>query len=327
MRALVFDGPGRPLRLMTLPTPVPSAGQVLLQVHACAICRTDLHLLDGALDHPVLPLVPGHQVVGTIAACGPGVDAECLGQRVGVSWLGGACGACAACRDGRENLCPDARFTGYHLPGGFADYTVAAADFCTPLPDGPTPAELAPLLCAGAIGRRALDLAGAGERLGLYGFGAAAHLLTQLARLEGRRVFAFTRPGDAARQAAARTLGAEWAGGSDQRPPEPLDVAIIFAPAGELVPLALGAVAPGGVVVCAELRMTDLPRLPYELLHGERVLRSVAHVTRKDVERVVTLASHAPLRASITAFSLDHFGDAFAALRAGKISGSAVLVP
>jgi propanol-preferring alcohol dehydrogenase len=329
MRAMVLERPGRPLQAADLPVPTPGAGQVLLRVHACGVCRTDLHVVDGELPDPKLPLVPGHQIVGTVVAAGQGAEGAerfAPGRRVGVPWLGWTDGSCPYCRSGRENLCDRARFTGYQLDGGYAEYAVADQRFCFPIPDGYPDLQAAPLLCAGLIGYRALRLAGEAPRLGVYGFGGAAHILTQVARWQGRRVFAFTRPGDAARQAFARELGAAWAGGSDELPPEPLDAAILFAAAGELVPAALRAVAKGGVVVCAEIHMSDIPSFPYALLWEERVVRSVANLTRQDGEEFLALAPRVPVRTEVQAYPLAAANEALAALRGGAVRGAAVLV-
>jgi alcohol dehydrogenase, propanol-preferring len=321
---MVLDAPGRPLRAAELPDPVAGPGEVLLRVRACGVCRTDLHLRDGELEPGHLPLVLGHQIVGEAI----GGDAP-AGARLGVPWLAWTDGTCAYCRSGRENLCAHARFTGRDVDGGFAQLTVADARFCLPLPpeDAYDDLEVAPLLCGGLIGHRALRLAGDGERLGLYGFGAAAHIICQVAVHEGRRVFAFTRPGDAAGQAFARELGAAWAGASDEPPPEPLDAALIFAPAGALVPLALRAVAPGGSVVCAGIHMSDIPSFPYELLWGERVLRSVANLTRADATELLALAPRIPVRTRVTRYALADAEQALADLRAGAFEGAAVVVP
>jgi len=313
---MVLDRPGTPLRQAGLPDPIPGPGQLLVRVETCGVCRTDLHIFDGELRRPKLPLVLGHQVVGRVV----GED-----RRVGVPWLGWTDGECRYCRDGRENLCDNARFTGYDLDGGYAEYAVVDERFCLALPEGYSGLEAAPLLCAGLIGYRSLRLTGDAERLGLYGFGASAHIIAQVARHEGRRVFAFTRPGDEEGQAFARELGAVWAGGSDQSPPEELDAAIIFAPVGELVPLALGALAKGGSVVCAGIHMTDIPAFPYELLWEERVLRSVANLTRRDGEAFLALAPQVPVRAVVEPFPLERANEALEDMRAGRIHGSAVL--
>lgn len=323
MRAAVLHRPGERLALEELPRPTPGPGEVVLQVLACGVCRTDLHVADGELTGAKLPLVLGHEVVGVVVG-GTGHPA---GLRVGVPWLGFACGTCTYCLAGRENLCPRARFTGYQRDGGFAEYLVADARFCFPLPPSFGDEAAAPLLCAGLIGHRCLRFAGEGERLGLYGFGAAAHLVAQLARWQGRQVFAFTRPGDLAGQRFARAVGASWAGGSDEPSPEPLDAAILFAPVGALVPRALAAVKPGGTVVCGGIQMSDIPSFPYSLLWGERVLRSVANLTRRDAEEFLSLAVRAGLRPSTRAYPLERANEALADLRAGRLEGAAVLVP
>ena len=315
MKAMLLDAPRSPLRPAELEQPEPVGGQLLLRVRACGVCRTDLHVVDGELPHPKLPLVPGHQIVGTTAD----------GRRLGVPWLGWTCGECRFCTSGRENLCDHARFTGYDLDGGYAEWVVADDRFCFPIPDGFADLDAAPLLCAGLIGYRSLRLAGDGERLGLYGFGAAAHIVAQVALAQGRRVFAVTREGDDEAQAFARSLGAEWAGGG--RPPEELDAAIIFAPAGELVPAALAAVGKGGTVVCAGIHMSDIPSFPYELLWGERVVRSVANLTRRDGEEFLELAARIPVRTHVETFALAEANEALARLRAGDVRGALVLVP
>jgi alcohol dehydrogenase, propanol-preferring len=324
VRAIVLDAPGRPLRAAELPDPVPGPGEVLLRVRACGVCRTDLHLRDGELTPGHLPLVLGHQIVGEAIG-----GAAQPGARLGVPWLAWTDGECAYCRSGRENLCPRARFTGRDVDGGFAELTVADARYCFALPDEAEypDLEVAPLLCGGLIGHRALRLAGDGERIGLYGFGASAHIVCQVAVHEGRRVFAFTRSGDEAGQAFARSLGAEWAGASDEAPPEELDAALIFAPAGPLVPLALRAVARGGTVVCAGIHMSDIPSFPYELLWGERVLRSVANLTRRDATELLALAPQIPVRTRVTRYALADAEQALADLRAGAFEGAAVVVP
>jgi propanol-preferring alcohol dehydrogenase len=324
MRAMVFTGVGTPLREVELEQPALAEGQVRLRVHACGVCRTDLHIVDGELDEPKLPLVLGHQIVATVSELGPGASRYELGERVGVPWLGWTCGTCRYCRTGRENLCDNARFTGYTIDGGFAEETVADERFCFRLPDTYAELQAAPLLCAGLIGFRALQLAGEAARLGLYGFGAAAHIICQVALSEGRRVFAFTRPGDESSQAFARSLGAEWAGSSLQQPPEPLDAAIIFASVGALVPSALAAVAKGGCVVCAGIRMSEIPAFPYELLWGERVIRSVANLTRQDGEEFMALADRVPLRTEVEDFPLSAANEALARLRSG-VEGAVAL--
>jgi propanol-preferring alcohol dehydrogenase len=326
MRAMVMRAPKQPLELTEMPMPEPGHGQVLLRVHACGICRTDLHILDGELAHPKLPLVPGHQIVGTVAATGAGATRFREGDRVGVPWLGWTDGTCPYCRSGRENLCDAARFTGYDINGGYADHTVADERFCFPLPEGYPDLQVAPLLCAGLIGYRAYTMIGDARRVGLYGFGNAAHILTQVAKAQGREVYAFTRPGDTAKQAFARNLGAVWAGGSDEAPPERLDAAILFAAAGPLVPAALRAVDKGGIVVCAEIHMTDIPSFPYDILWEERQLRSVANLTRKDGEEFLALAPTIPVQTDVRPYPLAQANDALAAVRRGEIEGGAVLV-
>ena len=324
---MLLDAPRRPLRLSAsaTPPPEPGPGQVLVAVKTCGVCRTDLHVLDGELPHPKLPLVLGHEIVGTVERVGAGVDRFTGGQRVGVPWLGWTCGECRYCRAGRENLCDGARFTSYLIDGGYAEYTIADARFCFPIPDGYDDLAAAPLLCAGLIGYRALVAAGDAERLGLYGFGAAAHIVAQVARHQGRRVFAFTRPGDDQAQQFARRLGAAWAGASDAQAPEPLDAAIIFAPVGALVPAALRAVAKGGTVVCAGIHMSDIPSLPYERLWEERVLRSVANLTRRDGAEFLALAPRVPVRTEVEAYPLERANEALEKLRAGTVRGAAVL--
>jgi propanol-preferring alcohol dehydrogenase len=318
MRAMVFDRVGAPLRAATVPVPEPARGQVRLRVLACGVCRTDLHLLDGEVAIAAPPRILGHQIVGRIEPDGP---------RVGVPWLGWTCGVCAYCRSGRENLCPDARFTGCDIDGGFAEYTVADERFCFPIPDGYPDEQAAPLLCAGLIGFRCLRMCGDAARLGLYGFGAAAHILVQVARAQGREVYAFTRPGDDAAQAFARELGATWAGPSGAAPPEQLDAAIIFAPDGALVPAALRAVARGGTVVCGGIHMSDIPSFPYRDLWEERTIRSVANLTRRDGEEFLALAPQVPVRTRVRTYALAQAGEALADLRAGRLTGAAVVVP
>jgi propanol-preferring alcohol dehydrogenase len=313
---MLLHEPGAPLRPAELARPEPQAGQLLVRVHACGVCRTDLHLRDGDIPPGRLPLVLGHQIVGTV---------EGSGERVGIPWLGWTCGECAYCRAGRENLCERARFTGRDIDGGYAEYAVADERYCFPLPEGYEDLHVAPLLCGGLIGHRALRLAGDGTRLGLYGFGAAAHIVCQVAVHEGRRVFAFTRADDADAQALAVSLGAEWAGDALSPGPEPLDAAIIFAPAGELVPAALRATAPGGTVVCAGIHMSDIPSFPYSDLWEERTLRSVANLTRADAEELLALAPRVPVRTTVQTFALEHAENALARLRAGEIEGAAVL--
>jgi alcohol dehydrogenase, propanol-preferring len=325
MRAMVLRNAGRPLKLAELPLPEAAAGQLRVRVEACAVCRTDLHIVDGELPDPKLPLVLGHQIVGVVDQVGEGVERLGLGDRVGIPWLGWTDGECRYCRSGRENLCDRARFTGYDLGGGFAEAAVADSHYCFPLPAEYPSLHAAPLLCAGLIGYRALRLAGDAERLGLYGFGAAAHLIVQVARWQGRRVFAFTRAGDVEGQEFARSLGAEWAGASGDDPPEPLDAALIFAPVGELVPTALRALAKGGTVVCAGIHMSDIPSFPYELLWGERSVRSVANLTRRDGQEFLELAPRVPVRTEIEPFPLEAANEALAQLRGGIIRGAAVI--
>ena len=325
MRGMVMEAPGGPLAPRELPVPRPGPTQVLIRVRACGICRTDLHILDGDLTRPKLPLVLGHEVVGTVAEVGTEVRELRAGQRVGVPWLGHTCGTCRYCAGGHENLCDEPAFTGYQIDGGYAEYTVADHRYCFPLPDAYADAEAAPLLCAGLIGYRALRLAGEGPRLGLYGFGAAAHILCQVATWQGREVYAFTPPGDQAAQGFARSLGAVWAGDSDRPPPALLDAAILFAPVGALVPRALRAVAKGGVVVCAGIHMSEVPAFPYAILWGERVLRSVANLTRQDGVEFMDLAPRVPVRTSVTAFPLAEANEAIARLRRGEVHGAAVL--
>ncbi len=325
MRAMVVgEAPGA-LKPVELSRPSPGAGQVLVCVEACGVCRTDLHIVDRDLKW-IAPVVPGHEIVGTVAACGPGARRYPVGTRVGIPWLGWTCGECAYCASGRENLCPRARFTGYHLPGGYAEYTTADERYCFALPSEDDPVAMAPLLCAGLIGYRALRRAGDAERLGLYGFGAAAHIVAQVARAEGRRVFAFTRAGDRNAQALARDLGAAWAGDSASAPPEPLHAALIFAPVGELVPRALQAVEPGGIVVCAGIHMSDIPSFPYELLWGERSLCSIANLTRRDGDEFLEIARRLGVRTTVEAYPLADANLAIGRLRDGRIHGAAVLV-
>ncbi len=325
MRAMVMDSAGRPLRRIALAVPTPGPDQVLIRVHACAVCRTDLHVIDGDLTEPKLPLIPGHEIVGTVAALGQGVDRLAVGDRVGVPWLGWTCGQCAFCRSGRENLCAQARFTGYQIDGGYGEFTVADQRYCFPIPPGYSDVEAAPLLCAGLIGYRSLRMAGEGRRLGLYGFGAAAHIIAQVARWQGREVHAFTSPGDTDAQTFARELGAVWAGGSDQAPPVLLDAAIIFAPVGPLVPAALRAVERGGTIVCAGIHMSPIPGFPYDLLWGERVVRSVANLTRRDGEEFLDLAPKVPVKTRPLPYALEQANRALDDLRAGRLQGAAVL--
>jgi alcohol dehydrogenase, propanol-preferring len=327
MRAMVLKAPGRPLELEEREIPAPGPGRLLLKVRACAVCRTDLHVVDGDLS-PVRPsIVPGHEIVGEVAALGEGASGFTIGERVGVGWLGHTCGVCRYCGAGEENLCDNAEFTGYQRDGGFADYAVADAAFCFPIPSAYDNASAAPLLCAGLIGYRSLKMAGPGKELGIYGFGAAAHIVAQVAQWEGRRLYAFTRSGDEAAKAFARSLGCHWAGGSNERPPVDLDAAIIFAPAGKLVPAALKAVRKGGVVVCGGIHMSDIPSFPYSILWGERVVRSVANLTRRDAAEFLALAPQVPVKTTVQRFTLTEANAALCALRDGKLTGAGVLIP
>jgi propanol-preferring alcohol dehydrogenase len=327
MHAMVMTAAGRPLEARELPVREPGAGELLIEVHACGVCRTDLHVVDGELRAPKLPLVPGHEIIGTVAALGRDVGGFRTGERVGVPWLGATCGTCEFCRSGRENLCEQARFTGYQIDGGYAGYSLADARYCFPVGGGYSDAEAAPLLCAGLIGYRALRKAGDPRRLGLYGFGAAAHIVAQLARYEGRTVFAFVRSGDEPAMAFARALGAAWAGPSDALPPEPLDAAIIFAPVGWLVPAALRALRPGGRVVCAGIHMSPIPSFPYDILWQEREIVSVANLTRRDGAEFLALAPKVPVRTIVRSYPLAEANRALADLREGRVTGAAVLVP
>ena len=325
MRAMQLEAPGRPLRETEIPAPRPRAGEVLVRVHACGVCRTDLHVVDGELGEPKLPLVPGHQIVGRVAAVASGVERFTVGDRIGVPWLGGSCGGCRYCASDRENLCDAARYTGYQIDGGFAEFCTADARFCFPIPAGYDDLQAAPLLCAGLIGYRSLRMAGAAQRLGFYGFGASAHILIQIARFQGREVFVFTRPGDAAAQQFAREWGATWVGGSDREPPRALDAAIVFAPVGSLVPAALRAVGKGGVVVCAGIHMSEIPAFPYAILWGERMLRSVANLTRRDAEEFFALAPQVPVRSEVHPYPLSDVNRALDDLRGGRFTGAAVI--
>jgi propanol-preferring alcohol dehydrogenase len=327
MHAMLLRTPHTPLEPVELPNPAPGSGQVRLQVLTCGVCRTDLHVLDGELPDPRLPLVLGHEIVGRVVERGAGAERFPLGERVGVPWLGWTDGVCPYCRSGRENLCDNARFTGYQIAGGYAEFTVADERFCFRIPELYTDAEAAPLLCAGLIGYRSLRMTGDAERLGIYGFGAAAHLIAQVARYQGRRIFAFTRPGDVDGQQFAREMGAVWAGGSDERSPEPLDAAILYAPVGELVPLALQSLARGGIVVCAGIHMSEIPAFSYDLLWGERSIRSVANLTRADGEEFLALAPQVPVRSVVETFPLAQANEALHSLRAGRLRGAAVLIP
>jgi len=327
MRAMILGQPGEPLRAAELAVPEPGPGQVRVRVKACAVCRTDLHVVDGELPGPKLPLVPGHEIVGVVEALGAGATRFAPGRRVGVPWLGWTCGECAWCRSGRENLCERARFTGHTLDGGYAEHALADERFCFPLPDAFDDVSAAPLMCAGLIGYRSLVKAGDARRLGLYGFGAAAHIVAQVARWQGREVYAFTRPGDTAAQGFARALGAAWAGGSDEPPPAALDAAILFAPVGALLPLALKAVTRGGTVVCGGIHMSDIPSFPYALLWEERTVCSVANLTRRDGEEFLALAPRVPVRTETQVFTLEQANEALERLRSGRLQGAAVLVP
>jgi propanol-preferring alcohol dehydrogenase len=326
MKAMVLEKTGQPLRLVELPIPQPGPGQVLLRVRACGVCRTDLHVVDGELAHPRLPLVLGHEIVGTVSEVGEGVAEFTTGQRIGVPWLGSTCGTCSYCRGGQENLCDQAAFTGYQINGGYAEYTVADHRYCFPIPEMYDDAEAAPLLCAGLIGYRSLRMTESARHLGLYGFGAAAHIVAQVAGYQGRQLYAFTRPGDAQAQAFARKLGAVWAGDSDTLPPHELDAAIIFAPVGPLVPMALRAVRRGGVVVCAGIYMSKIPAFSYDLLWEERVIRSVANLTRQDGLDFFAIAPQVPVRPTIQRLPLEKANEALTRLRSGQIEGAAVLV-
>ncbi len=328
MKAMVLEQPGTRLEPVQLPEPVPGPDQIQVRVSACGVCRTDLHVVDGDLTEPRLPIVPGHEIVGRVSALGDAVENFTIGDRVGIPWLGHTCGSCAYCRSGAENLCDEPGFTGYQINGGYAEMTVADARFCFPLPGDQTDAELAPLLCAGLIGYRSLVMAGdSARRLGIYGFGAAAHIVAQVARFQGREIYAFTSPGDRAAQDFARSLGAEWAGGSDESAPRELDAAIIFAPVGPLVPAALKAVRKGGIVVCGGIHMSDIPGFPYGILWGERVVRSVANLTRQDAIDFLALAPQVPVRTQVQEFPLAQANAALDALRNGELTGAAVLIP
>jgi propanol-preferring alcohol dehydrogenase len=326
MLAMVMEAAGQPLRAKELAVPDPEPGQVLVRVHACGVCRTDLHVTEGDLLHPKLPLIPGHEIVGTVQAVGAGVEQFATGQRVGIPWLGYTCGRCDYCRAGRENLCDGARFTGYDLDGGYAEFTVADARYCFPLPDAYSDAHAAPLLCAGLIGYRSLVMAGEARRIGIYGFGAAAHIIAQVAVWQGREVYAFTRPGDVEGQRFALDLGATWAGDSTGDAPELLDAALLFAPVGALVPAALRATAKGGTVVCAGIHMSNIPAFPYEILWGERAVRSVANLTRRDGEEFLALAPKVPVRTEVECVPLREANDALGRLAGGKVRGAAVLM-
>lgn len=326
MRAMLFEKARQPLRLAEVPVPKPGTGQVLIRVRTCAVCRTDLHVIDGELNKPKLPLIPGHEIIGIVEEKGSGVDRFKIGDRVGIPWLGWTCGECSYCLSGQENLCDQAKFTGYTIDGGYAEYTAADQRFCFPIPDSYGDAEAAPLLCAGLIGYRSLVKAGNGKRLGIYGFGAAAHIVAQVARYQKRDIYGFTRPGDEDAKKFALALGAVWAGGSNELPPLRLDAAILFAPVGELVPQALRALAKGGIVVCGGIHMSDIPSFPYEILWEERSICSVANLTRRDGEEFLALAPKVPVRTKVQTFPLEEANVALNQLRSGKIQGAAVLV-
>ena len=327
MRAMVLDRPGTALRQRESHVPVPKRGELLIAVECCGVCRTDLHVVDGELQRPKLPIVPGHEIVGRVAHLGPGVSGFASGQRVGVPWLGSTCGVCPYCRSGRENLCDAPQFTGYTRDGGYATHVLADARFCFHLPETSDAAELAPLLCAGLIGWRSYRMAGEGSALGIYGFGAAAHILAQVATSQGRRVYAFTRTGDTTSQNFARSLGATWAGGSEEKPPEPLDTAIIFAPVGALVPAALATVKKGGRVVCGGIHMSDIPTFPYRLLWEERQILSVANLTRQDAHDFLAIAPYANIKMHVTRYPLAEANAALDDLRHGRFEGAAVVIP
>lgn len=326
MKAMVLEKQGEPLKLREYDRPVPGKGQVLLKIRACGICRTDLHVVDGDLKHPKLPLIPGHEIVGIVGEFGAGAHKFKKGERVGIPWLGHTCHECQYCRHDQENLCDNALFTGYNIDGGYAGYTVADEDFCFPIPEKYDDEKAAPLLCAGLIGYRSYSKTGDAEKIGFYGFGAAAHILIQVARFEGKKIYAFTRPGDKKSQDFARHMGAEWAGGSDQQPPEKLDAAIIFAPAGPLVPAALRATRKAGIVVCAGIHMSDIPAFPYSILWEERQVRSVANLTRVDGERFMKLAAQTDIKTETHPYPLEKANEALSDLRAGRFNGAAVLV-
>ncbi len=327
MHAMVLSAPGSTLQMHSMPLPEPGPDQLLVKVAACAVCRTDLHVVDGELPDPKLPIIPGHEIVGRVEACGANVHNFSIGERVGIPWLGWTCGYCRYCRSGHENLCVNAKFTGYQIDGGYAEYTVADARYCFGIPDMYSDVEAAPLLCAGLIGYRALKMTGNAERVGIYGFGAAAHIVAQILRHQKRKLYAFTRPGDAAAQDFAARMGAAWTGNSDTMPPEELDAAIIFAPVGALVPAALRAIRPGGIVVCGGIHMSDIPAFPYDILWREKRLVSVANLTRKDAEEFLALAPEMPIRVTTELFPLSQANTALTNLRSGNLTGAAVLVP
>ncbi len=327
MQAMVLGAPGESLKLRRLPRPQPAPNELLVKIAACAVCRTDLHVVDGELPDPKHPIIPGHEIVGRVEALGSNVENFELGERVGIPWLGWTCGKCRYCRDGHENLCPDARFTGYQIDGGYAEFTTADARYCFRIPAAYSDVEAAPLLCAGLIGYRTLKMAGDAEKVGIYGFGAAAHIVAQVLRHQERALFAFTTPGDTAAQDFALEMGAVWAGGSDMPSPEPLDAVMIFAPVGALVPAALKTIRPGGIVVCGGIHMSEIPAFPYDILWLEKRLVSVANLTRRDAEEFLTLAPRIPVRVTTETFPLSCANTALARLREGRITGAAVLVP
>ncbi len=327
MHAMVLDEPGQALNMRCLPCPQPGPDQLLVKIAACAVCRTDLHVVDGELPKPKLPIIPGHEIVGRVVSCGTNVPNFSIGERIGIPWLGWTCGQCRYCRSGHENLCESAKFTGYQIDGGYAEYTVADARYCFRIPDNYSDVEAAPLLCAGLIGYRALKMAGDAERIGIYGFGAAAHIVAQLLRYQGKKLFAFTRAGDTAAQDFAGRMGAMWVGGSDTIPPEELDAAIIFAPIGALVPAALRAIRPGGIVICGGIHMSDIPAFPYDILWREKRLVSVANLTRRDAEEFLALAPKVPIRVRTESLPLSQANTALTRLREGKLTGAAVLIP
>jgi len=327
MKAMILDAPGQPLQYRGVADPAPGVGQLLVRVAACGVCRTDLHVVDGELTQPRLPIIPGHEIVGRVEAIGPGIARFAVGDRVGIPWLGHTCGQCFFCRTQRENLCDAPLFTGYQINGGYADYAVAEAAYCFTLPENYSDANAAPLLCAGLIGYRALSMAGDAKKLAIYGFGAAAHIVAQVAQFEQRSVYAFTRPGDRKAQAFALSLGCVWAGGSDERPNSEMDAAIVFAPVGDLVPAALQAVRKGGSVVLGGIHMSPIPAMPYQLLWGERTLQSVANLTRKDAQDFLAIAARTPIRTEIVCYPLFEANSALQHLRQGQLTGAAVLIP
>lgn len=327
MYAMMLDEPGQALNMRCLPCPQPGPDQLLVKIAACAVCRTDLHVVDGELPKPKLPIIPGHEIVGRVVSCGTNIRNFSIGERIGIPWLGWTCGQCRYCRSGHENLCESAKFTGYQINGGYAEYTVADARYCFRIPDNYSDVEAAPLLCAGLIGYRALKMAGDAERIGIYGFGAAAHIVAQLLRYQGKKLFAFTRAGDTAAQDFAGRMGAMWVGGSDTIPPEELDAAIIFAPIGALVPAALRAIRPGGIVICGGIHMSDIPAFPYDILWREKRLVSVANLTRRDAEEFLALAPKVPIRVTTESLPLSQANTALTRLREGKLTGAAVLIP